>query len=308
MSRKSLNKTNSFCVAVDGSSLSHSALRLALALMRSPADTLLVVHAVNEDTDRVAGKDITRLDETSLLKMAQLEALKLRVRPEQVSAETVSLGARTIVQALASAANTRSKVFVVGASGRGQEMRNGSKPLGSVAEGLLSSVRVPMVLMRTARGAKFQLRAPDELSPLEPRPPITFGVAVDRSTIAKRAFDQAMLFATPRDTVRVVHAHASLDGAARAELNALQPLYDAECAKATALRAVKECKLDVLATTQRETIQSKIADFCESAEIDLLILGSIELADPSNGLHLGSVAAACAKMTHTNVCIIKNVA
>lgn len=302
-------RIDSFCVATDGSNMSYTALRLALALMRN-SDTLLLIHGV--DSEVVAGKDgIGRMDEATMLRNAQVEAFKFRLRPEQVYAETLHVGdGSSIVQALATAANTRSKMFFVGASGRGHESRSGTKPLGSVAEELLKRVQVPVVLVRSTCGTKFQLRPPDEVHALLPRPPIVFASAVDGSNISKRAFDRAVQLSTPLDTVYAVHAHNGQSNYAQIEpahqLKNLKPFYEAECLKAMSLKRAKSCTFESIVTKPGETTQSNIADFCDSAQVDLLVMGSIELADPTKKLYLGSVAAACAKTANTNICIIKH--
>lgn len=292
--------------------MSYNALRVALALMRY-SDTLLVVHGVSDGSlDVTAGKDgAARLDEQTMLKNAQVEALKFRLRPEQIHAATLHVeGGRSCVDILVKAANTRSKMFFVGASGRGQEARTGSKPLGSVAEELLARVHVPIVLVRSARGSKFALHPPDEVNPLQPRPPIIIGAAVDGSNVSKRAFDRAVQLATPQDSVLAVHVHDGHSNSAQIDpthqLKNLKPLYEAECAKASSLKRAKLCTFEALLVKQGETTQSKIAEFCDVAGVDLLVMGSIELADPAKDLHLGSVAAACAKLTSTNVCIVKH--
>ncbi|KAG8457296.1 hypothetical protein KFE25_012035 [Diacronema lutheri] len=303
-------RAETFIVAVDGSHMSYVALRLALSLMRA-GDIVLVVHCVESGSETTAGKDgVTPISHDTMLRNAQVEALKYRLRPEQVRAETLRVHPGSVVQALVTVANRRPKMFFVGASGRGHEAKPGSKPLGSVAEQLLIHARVPVVFVRSARGGKFALRASNEVNLLEPRAPLTIGVAVDGSNIAKRAFDLAVGLATPLDTVLATHVHDTGGAYQRAEpshqLKNLQPLYVAECAKALALRRAKDVRFVALPKKRDDTNHAKIADFCADAGVDLLVLGSIELADPSKGLYLGSVAAACAKATDTNVCIVKN--
>jgi nucleotide-binding universal stress UspA family protein len=175
---------DSFCVAVDGSHVSYNALRLALTLMNEH-DTLLAVHIHSEAADGggVGGADESgrghkHIDGDALLNNARVEALKLRLRPEQIRAEIVQLtDGKTIDQLLVTIANTRAKLFVMGASGRGSERTSVTpKPLGSVAEQVLYHAKVPVILMRSDRGGKFAFR--EEVDGRAPRPPIQFGVAV----------------------------------------------------------------------------------------------------------------------------------
>lgn len=302
-------RVETFVCAVDGSDVSWCALRLALSLMRD-RDTCLIVHGVEDEA--VAGKDGTaRLDSDSLLRNAQVEALKFRLRLESIHAEAIQLKEKSsLLQMLVSIANSRGKTFVVGASGRGHERKareGAAKPLGSVAEQLLYHVKVPLILVRSSRG-KFNLRAPDEIDPAHPRPEITFACAVDGSNISKRAFDRAISFALPSDTVLAVHCHDGLSPRVEPlhQLKNLKPFYDAETAKAKALKRAKECRFEGVLKKSGESNHAAIGEFCMANSVDLLVLGSIELADPTKGLYLGSVAAACAKLIDTNVCIVKN--
>jgi nucleotide-binding universal stress UspA family protein len=94
------------------------------------------------------------------------------------------------------------------------------------------------------------------------------------------------------------------------QLKQVRAQYEAECAKASALGRAKEVSfVAVPRRGERGSTGQHIARFCDESAIDVLMLGSIELADPTKGLYLGSVAAACAKMaSETNVCVVKNFA
>lgn len=175
------NRVYSYCVALDGSDLGYKAMRMALMCMQDK-DTLLVVHVVDGEAS-TAGKDHKAIEAETLEKNAQIEALKLRLRPEQVHGETVALKQDgNIANLIVGVANRRSKALVVGASGRGAEANrlagSTARPLGSVAEQCLMHVKVPVILVRGTHGGKLDFKQSDEVNPMQPRPPLTIGVAV----------------------------------------------------------------------------------------------------------------------------------
>mmetsp|Transcript_14820 Transcript_14820/g.39894 ORF Transcript_14820/g.39894 Transcript_14820/m.39894 type:complete len:304 (-) Transcript_14820:89-1000(-) len=302
-------RSATFCVAVDGSHVSYQAMRLAMSLMQRK-DTLLVLHAVEEGS--LAGKDANAMDADTLHKNAVIEALKYRLLAEQVQAESIELKPdRSVAQFLVSTANTRGKVFVVGASGRGAEQSksSASHPLGSVAEQCLYHSKCPIILARDTLG-KFAFKHPEDIDQSKPRPALNLAVAVDGSNIAKRAFDRAVSFVSPGDSIAAYHVHDGMHLSTNPAflLKNVKSLYEAECAKASALRHLKGGTFEAMARRGGDTIASIMSAKCADEHVDLLLLGSIVLADPTKGMYLGSVAAGCAKQATTSVCIIKNYA
>lgn len=113
--------------------------------------------------------------------------------------------------------------------------------------------------------------------------------------------------AHPHDRLIAFHVY---DGSNHAEpshqYKNIKPLYEAECAKALSLRRVKDSRFEGIYRRGGESNEQHISAIVDREEIDLLCLGSIELANPTKGMYLGSVAMACAKFSDTNVCIVKN--
>jgi len=302
------SKRHSYCVAIDGSDLGYKAMRLAMMCMHDK-DTLLVIHAV-DNNDGTAGKGAKAIDGETLEKNAQVEALKLRLRPECVHAEVAPLKPEgSVAQLIVGIANMRSRTLVVGASGRGAEARRSgstARPLGSVAEQCLMHTKVPVILVRATNG-KFDFKNSDEVNQLQPRPQLTLAVAVDGSNIAKRAFDKAVAMAHAQDRIVAVNVY---DGTVHHDPSHqhknVKPLYEAECSKALALHRVKEARFEGIYRRGGESTEKHISALVDREEADLLCLGSIELANPTKGMYLGSVALGCAKFANTNVCIVKN--
>lgn len=294
-----------FCVAVDGSNVSYAAMRLALTLMR-PTDSILVVTILEPGAT---------LDVNTLLKNAQVEALKMHtVTMAQVRAEAVALkDGQKVLDVLTRLANHKCKTFVVGASGKGYESKGKPRivgaalPLGTTAEHLLYHCKAPLILVRADQTGKFKAVDPNAFG--HHRPDLKIGVAVDGSKIAQRAFDRALGFARKPDVVEAFHVH---DGSSSRrlepeyQLKHLQALYESECNKAESLKRVRACSFTPMLKHGGESAQACIAAHVEKAQYDLLVLGSIELADMSKNIHLGSVAAACAKGTSCNICVVKN--
>lgn len=296
-----------FCVAIDGSDVSYAAMRLALALMR-PSDTLLVVTVLEPGAT---------LDANTLLKNAQVEALKLHtVQMAQVHAEAVALkDGQKVLDVLTRLANFKCKTFVVGASGAGYESKGrpraagAAHPLGATAEHLLYQCKAPLILVRADQAGKFKMADPDDFA--HRRPDLKIGVAVDGSKIAQRAFDRALGFASKADVVEAFHVHDGSSNSSRRmepeyQLKNLQALYESECGKAESLKRVRACAFTPMLKSGGASSQACITEHVEKAQYDLLVLGSIELADASKNIHLGSVAAACAKGTSCNICVVKN--
>jgi nucleotide-binding universal stress UspA family protein len=162
-------------------------------------------------------------------------------------------------------------------------------------------------MVRADHAAKFKMVDPGGLA--HRRPELKIGVAVDGSKISQRAFDRALGFASKADVVEAFHVH---DGSTNRrmepeyQLKNLQVLYESECNKALAVKRVRACSFTPMLKHGSTSAPARISEHVEHAKYDLLVLGSIELADVSKNIHLGSVAAACAKGTSSNICVVKN--
>lgn len=338
---------HTFCVAVDGSDVSYKALRMALALMEK-TDTLLVIHVTEVTSGgsaqeaHVAGKEanVHGISKHTLEANATVEALKFHIQPHHVTVVVADLGeGERIAEKIVGLAHKRAKHLAIGASGHGAEQvvaPGGAIPLGSVAEFCLERSRVPVILVRGIHG-KFDFQDAEAVAGTDPRPHLSIGVAVrgrnacrtplpwmavsppclhscarlapqvDGSNVSKRAFDKAVAFSRPADEVRVFHVESSFSNASRDQVRPVKRFYDMECAKVASTRTGVACSFEVLPAA-RGSVSDAVAAKCASAEINLLVIGSIELADVSKSIFLGSVAGACARHSNTNVCVIKGFA
>ena len=131
-------------------------------------------------------------------------------------------------------------ILVLGAAGRaeedsGQPRPSGQPPMGSVAIKCQETCKVPIVIVKSTqspitedgvrRGARPSCASKNGLN---------FAVCIDRSNLSRMAFDTALMYAKPQDSIFCLHVGGGeppLDKKSEANSTTLQHMYRAECDK-----------------------------------------------------------------------------
>ena len=237
-----------YLVGLDGSDLSWEALRLATRIM-GPKDDVHALAIVKPG----GAPDSLVADAEGILRGAGLLGAARGGAQFVVETEALKDG-WTIAQQLIYAANhvnNRRGILVMGAAGGGAEGKAhpaGNPPMGSVARDALHRVKVPLVLVRgnpTRAPSKSDVASPPAAAAsaaaaadggAHARAPMTVAVCVDDDSVSDHAFDVAIRFCRPGDTLvalHVVDAERSGFGLLnRANgIDRLKAHYVAECSK-----------------------------------------------------------------------------
>jgi len=149
------------------------------------------------------------------------------------------------------------------------------------------------------------------------KPGLTFMVCVDGSKVSKQAFDFAAGCLRRDDILYAFYVTDTSKGGEDARVTAE---FSTECGKlqhtvnglgAAELRTGRYQPGDSTAPaggggTVLWPIRSAILGFAEEAEVDVLVMGSAELAHADKKHTLGSICAAVAKETRCHFCVVKN--
>ena len=141
---------------------------------------------------------------------------------------------------------------------------------------------------------------------------------VDGHSIAQRCWDLSVRLSRDGDSVEALHV-IDTDKDATGKLNTIGTREVMSNYKTLASKAAElQPQAEFLATSTPKkgsttnTILGYTEEGCmlqgEQAPADVLVMGSIELADPSKDLYLGSVVAAVAKKTEANILVMKHFA
>lgn len=136
--------------------------------------------------------------------------------------------------------------------------------------------------------------------------------AVDGGRLSRKAFDTALHFCHPGDQMSVVHvADSDLsvikpvhDDVEALGTSAVKAYYEHECSKAEMTMPGLDAQLQVVPKTN--SIRETLLKHTDELLCDILVMGSIELSDPSKDIYLGSVSASIAKKSEAHTVIVKN--
>lgn len=214
----------------------------------------------------------------------------------------------TLDRAMISVANNHANgysILVLGAAGKGDEERTGRRPegqpaMGSLATTCLETCKVPVLLVKS--GPKLDMDAPRlKRQGRDSTPGLNLMVSMDMSKVSERAFDMACKMVTKLDTLYVYHV---TDNASSETKGLLQELSLA-CDKLISCNHVAGAEL--CEERKIKTIREHIESFIEEKQVDILIMGSMELSKPGKS-SLGSVSSAVSKVSKAHCCIVKNFA
>ena len=300
-------------VGLDGSDLSFRALRLAAFLMnpkgvlKGQRDNLVAV-TVLKDGEAEESK-------AHLLNEAKVELLKCGVMDYNVQTKAIQLPAGWEVgDALVYFANhaglgIASKChFVLGA--QGIDKSDGAEKmarLGSIAEQCLAKVKVPITIVKSSWGTSESekdlfgrpIRAGRDGNP---KSGLHIVCCVDGTPTGDAAFDLATSFTREGDTLTAVH----VTGFLIKKTQLCEAKYGPECAKVCESRKLRACEFVKVPPASGSSISGALVE--ASRECDVLVMGSVELANIKKRHVLGSVAMGIAKNSDSHMCVVKNFA
>ena len=290
-----------YIVGLDGSELSFRSVQTAAQLMNDMNDNLVIVTLGKKDSD----KEIFERFKSR----AQEVAMKNHVPHMRIYCEYIQIpDSYTIENALMSLVNHHhngASILVIGAAGKGDEDRKGRKPegqppIGHLALACLQRAKVPVVLVKS--GPKVDLdvtrvkrQGRDGTSGLN------FLVTMDGSMVSQIAFDHACRMAAKADTLYGLHV-ADSDAAN-------QPMIDEFETLLAKVADSKTCaKAEFICQPKHLSIREHIEEVIDSKHIDVVVMGSVELSNPTKGHFLGSVASAVTKASLAHCCVVKHFA
>ena len=201
--------------------------------------------------------------------------------------------------------------LVVGAMGMTYEDTPKMNKIGHVAATCLAKVKVPVTIVKNPwRSADGDRCAAGRVMRVgrNGKPGLTIAVAVDGTIISQRAFDYAVELLRPHDRLLCLHV---ADVGNREFPPEQRDYYVGECAKLTELglqASIVAEFAEIHHTESKSTafVHSDIVNYCEKEELDLLVMGSVELSKVTKVHTLGSVCANVAKGLGCHFTVIKN--
>lgn len=296
-----------FIVGLDGSELSFQAVQFAARMMSEYVDCLIVMtlgksNGDQKNFDGWKGK-------------AQDIAMKNGVPAMKISMEYVQIPQaflakpNPVIDAMVYLANftaNGSAVLVMGAAGKGDQDKNGSRPdgqppMGSLATACLNRVKVPVCVVKT--GPKINLDGVTRVKRQgrDGTPGLNFVVAVDGGKVSNAAFDQALRLAHRGDSIFGFHVDAG-----SAQTAEVEKKYSAELAKLVDTNAIERGYLAVVKQGHGSSMKEAIEDFAHEKKADVIVLGSIELSNATSDKKLGSVCMAVSRGSAAHVVVVKN--
>lgn len=135
-------------------------------------------------------------------------------------------------------------------------------------------------------------------------------VCVDDHEVSKRCFDLASRLVRSGDELDALHVDTDSTVA-----QMVYTKFNDMCGKLSATTGVSSHKIFNV-PKKGGSIKNTIIDYCDEGTTlngaptpaDVLVMGSIELADPKKDVYLGSVVAAVAKVSECNLLIVKHFA
>ena len=306
-----LTAKRTFIVGLDGSSLSMRSVMVAAMHADQYNDNLIIVTLGKSDGDRATIFD-------RFASQAKDIAMRcghpfVRIATEYVEVPRDMSLADTLIELVDRGTQpVGGTVLVMGAAGKGDEGRNqgrkpaGQPPMGSLAFACLEQCKQPVILVKSGPapptgGERIKRAGLDGTKGLN----LMVTVEKDASAhVSRKAFDMALGFGTKGlerkfDTVFLYHVKNGGDDSAFYEE------YKEELEKLNKGGMYKETSCVI--EPKKHEIRQHIEEFVEAKNVDLLVMGSVELSE-AGGRHLGSVTTAVAKSTIANVCVVKNYA
>lgn len=298
-------------VALDGSDLSFRALRLCAFLMnpknlqRGQRDNVVVVNVLkpgdpDDKNDHLWGD-------------AKNELIKCGVFLHNIACKSIQLpDGWEVGDALVYFANhagvghSCSAHLVLGAQGIDKQAGGKMAHVGSIATQCMAKVKVPITIVKNSWGTRDGER--DGFGrPIRvgrdgnPKSGLHIMCCVDGSPTGDAAFDLATSLCREGDSLQAVHVTGFL---AKRTLLAEQK-YTLECEKVKETRKLQDCSF-----LKVPAVKGSVSDALVEAshDADLLVMGTIELANIKKRHILGSIAMGIAKHCDTHMTIIKNFA
>ena len=303
--------SKTWLVGLDGSHVSYRALRLATMMMDPNVDTIKAFTIYDPSTDDVGAAQ-------TLMSNAEIELRKAHVPPEQwvIEAQALEEGWNVTSQIIyhANHVNNGNAVLVIGAAGKTADNATkahpkGNAPMGKIADACLNRCKVPVLLTRASAKALDEQEGVTRRRGLagEARG-LCISVCVDSSNLSKKAFDLALRLCRPMETdmLRALHVEDGewMGSRPPPQRETLRKYYEAECHKAAFVCDDLIAGLDLVPKDGRDSIKNTLLSQLEKT--DVVVIGSMELSNFDQKIHLGSVAQAVAKLSRPHVLVVKN--
>ena len=295
-------------VALDGSDLSFRALRLASFLMcskqvsKGARDNVVVVNVLKPG----------QTENRQLMDNAVQELRKCMVLEWNVCCKSVPLPEGwTVGDALVYFANhaglghANQSHLVIGA--QGADGCGDMSKMGTIAVQCCAKCKVPVTVVKgawgTVSGDRTALGRPMRTGrDGKEETGLSILVCIDGTVTGHKAFDIATAFCREGDRLTALHVTGFLQ--LRTEM--ADARYVIECAKVRDSRKLASCEFVKVPPGKGSSISDAIV--AASAECDLLVMGSVELANIKKRHLLGSVAMAITKRSQCHMCVVKNFA
>lgn len=319
-------------VGIDGSDVAYKALRLATMLMDPYEDQIKVLHLSDPQKEDPSAHPDTLMNNAEVeLRRAQVGRTKWSIEHQTLREGWVLIG-QLIYEA--NHLNNGNAVLVMGAQGKSADERPGSAlpgmhrpkgqpPMGSVAEACLNLVKVPVVLVRGQ--AKALDRQEDQLATLRrgkrtleekgkgggPKGGhgLDITVCVDGTNLSKKAFDMGLKMCRDGAGDHLTATHVDANewvGRPPHDLEVIRQYYEAECSKAETNYEDLHAHFNLISKEPKHSLKDMLLEPLEKA--DVVVMGSIELSNFDQKVHLGSMAQAVAKQSSAHIMIVKNYA
>lgn len=302
-------------VAVDGSQLGMRALRLAAWLMNPKIslhsaggqDNILVVHCIPAGAPMTPR---TQNEPTALFANAKAELMKCGVWEKRISCKAIELpdgwspadGIIYFANHVGLNHDTHAvhARLVLGCAGE-QKSTGQYARLGSIAKQCLATVKVPVTVVKEGRWVVQECGA-GRLQRLgrNGQPGCTMFCCVDGSSTSDMALDVAVSTCREGDTLHVLYV-SSTDRPGQAE--ELRNKYETECGKLVASKGLAACTY-IECPEKGASVAETIIE--ATGDADLVVMGSVELADVKKRHVLGSVCMAIARHPTAHLTIVKN--
>ena len=301
-------------VAVDGSDTSMRGVRLASFLMNAKAkdvakgrDAVLVVHVVKDGEE----PPMRLFDNcTEELRKCGLNTFK-QVHCTSIPLPGPTWGVGDALVYFANHVNNGRARLVIGGPGKHKDKGGQWKKLGSIAEQCLAKVKVPVVLVKGSSwgtdpaGDRNAFGRPVRTG-ADPNTGLNIWCCVDGTHTGDHAFDVAVSICREGDSLTGLHVETSYDEAAHANdrITALDRKYGTTCTQVGDSMKLAKSGYKRVPSGKGGSISEPIIE--ATYDCDLLVMGTIELANIKKRHLLGSIAMHICSDAHAHMMIVKN--